>query len=121
MTITFPKSGVAGVVRPKLNILISGAGIAGPCLAFWLSKSRLNASISVLERSHVPRTTGQSIDIRGPAIEIMKMMRMEEAVRAFGTTETGTRFVDGRGRGVAEFEAGDTFTAECKYLCWFLL
>lgn len=52
---------------PKLKVLISGAGIAGPCLANWLSKTRLDISITIIERSPSPRTTGQSIDIRGSA------------------------------------------------------
>lgn len=100
----------------KLNVLIAGAGIAGPCLAYWLAKTRLDISITIIERSPSPRTTGQSIDIRGPAIEIIKVMKLEEALRSRHTTEEGTRFVNSSGKIFAQFNAGDVFTAEYEIL-----
>lgn len=104
------------LTSPKLNILISGAGVAGPCLAYWLSRTRLNTNITVLERSPVPRVTGQSIDIRGPAISIIKKMGIEPDVRARTTTEEGTRLLNTSGKVVAEIPQGDTFTAEYEIL-----
>ncbi len=65
----------------RLKVLIPGAGIAGNCLAYWLSRTRLDISITIVERSPVPRVTGQSIDIRGSAIDIIKEMKLEEAIR----------------------------------------
>lgn len=100
----------------KLKVLISGAGIAGPCLAYWLARTRLSTSISIIERSPSPRVTGQAIDIRGPAIEIMKAMKLEEAVRSRYTTEEGTRFINSSGKTFAQFDAGDIFTAEYEIL-----
>ena len=102
---------------PKLKVLISGAGIAGPCLAYWLSKTRLDISIIIIERSPSPRVTGQAIDIEGPAVEILKRMQLEEAVRSRHTTEEGTSFVDSSGRSFAQFNAGsNTFTSEYEIL-----
>lgn len=101
---------------PKLKVLISGAGIAGPCLAYWLSRTPLNVSVTVLERSPTPRVTGQSIDVRGSAIDILKKMQLEEALRARHTTEVGTRIVNSTGNTIAEFGKGDTFTAEYEIL-----
>ena len=101
---------------PKLKVLISGAGIAGPCLAYWLARTRLDASIKIIERSPSPRVTGQSIDIHGPAIEIVKGMQLDEAVRSRHTTEEGTRFLDSSGKVFAQFNAGQTFTAEYEIL-----
>jgi 2-polyprenyl-6-methoxyphenol hydroxylase-like FAD-dependent oxidoreductase len=101
---------------PKLKVLISGAGIAGSCLAFWLGKIRLDISITIIERSPSPRVTGQSIDIRGPAIEIIKKMKLEEAIRSRGTTEEGTTFLNSSGKMFAQFDAGDSFTAEYEIL-----
>jgi 2-polyprenyl-6-methoxyphenol hydroxylase-like FAD-dependent oxidoreductase len=101
---------------PKINVLISGAGVAGPCLAYWLSRTRLNTSITVLERSPVPRVTGQAIDIRGPAISIIKKMGLEPAIRARNTTEQGTRLLNTSGKIVAEFAQGVEFTAEYEIL-----
>lgn len=65
----------------RLRVFIPGAGIAGNCLAYWLSRTRLDISITIVERSPVPRVTGQSIDIRGSAIDIIKEMKLEEAIR----------------------------------------
>lgn len=101
---------------PKLKVLIVGAGIAGPCLAYWLAKTRLDISITIIERSPSPRVTGQAIDVRGPAVEIIKKMKMEDAIRSLHTTEEGTRFVDSSGNTFAEFRAGGNFTAEYEIL-----
>jgi 2-polyprenyl-6-methoxyphenol hydroxylase-like FAD-dependent oxidoreductase len=101
---------------PKLRVLISGAGIAGPCLAYWLSRTPLNPSITVLERSPVPRPTGQAVDIRASAISIIERMGLLPAVRACNTTEEGTRIINASNQIVAEFGKGDTFTSEYEIL-----
>ncbi|KAF1990699.1 FAD/NAD(P)-binding domain-containing protein [Aulographum hederae CBS 113979] len=101
---------------PNLKVLISGAGIAGSCLAYWLSRTRLNTSITIVERSLSPRTTGQSIDMHGPAIEIIKRMNLDAAVRACHTTEEGTQILNSKGKPFAQFETGDAFTAEYEIL-----
>lgn len=101
---------------PELRVLVSGAGIAGSCLAYWLAQTPLRISTTIIERSPSPRVTGQSVDIRGPAVEIIKRMKLEEAVRSRHTTEEGTRFVNHLGKGFARFDAGDSFTAEYEIL-----
>lgn len=101
---------------PQLKVLINGAGIAGSCFAYWLARTRLNASVTVLERSPVPRTTGQSIEIRGPAISIVEKMGLLPAVLARNTTEEGTRIVDTSNKIVAEFGMGSQFTSEYEIL-----
>ena len=101
---------------PELKVLVVGAGIAGSCLAYWLAKTRLDISITIIERSPSPRVTGQSIDIHGPAVEIIKRMNLEEAVRSRHTTEEGTRFVNPLGKIFAQFNAGESFTAEYEIL-----
>ncbi|KAH8649817.1 hypothetical protein BX600DRAFT_517055 [Xylariales sp. PMI_506] len=98
---------------PRLRVLISGAGIAGTCLAYWLTKMSIHVSITIVERSPVPRATGQSIDIHGPAVEIVKMMKLEEAIRARHTTEEAAEMKSSSGKTTVRFEAGDTFT--CNY------
>lgn len=101
---------------PKLKVLISGAGIAGPCLAYWLSRTPLNTAITMVERSPVPRTTGQAVDIRGTAIAIIKKMGLNKAIEARSTTEEGTRIIGASGTSIAEFAKGDAFTAEYEIL-----
>ena len=48
-----------------LKVLITGAGIAGNALAFWLSK--LGHSVTVIERFPSLRASGLQIDLRGQA------------------------------------------------------
>ena len=64
----------------KLKILILVAGFAGPCLAYWLAKIRLDIFITIVERSPSPRATDQPIGIRGPAVEIIKAMKSESTL-----------------------------------------
>lgn len=103
---------------PKLKVLIAGAGIAGTCLAYWLAKTRLDVSITIVERSPSPRATGQAIDIRGSAIEILKEMKMIEAIRSRHTTEKGTIFLKSSGKIFAQFSSStdNSFTAEYEIL-----
>jgi 2-polyprenyl-6-methoxyphenol hydroxylase-like FAD-dependent oxidoreductase len=101
---------------PKLKVLISGAGIAGPCLAYWLARTRLHTSITIIERSPAPRVTGQALDIHDSAIEVVKRMGMLDAVRSYSTTEEGTRFINSSGKAFAEFMAPSHFTAEYEIL-----
>ena len=100
----------------KFRVLISGAGIAGSCCAYWLARARPGFAITIIERSPSPRVTGQSIDMHGPAIDIIKAMKLDEAVRSRHTTETGTRLVNASGKSFASFESGDAFTAEYEIL-----
>ncbi len=46
------------------HVLISGAGIAGPALAFWLNRYGMRST--VVERASALRTGGQAVDFRGP-------------------------------------------------------
>jgi hypothetical protein len=46
------------------RVLISGAGIAGPALAFWLG--RTDFDVTVVERAPALREGGQAVDFRGP-------------------------------------------------------
>src|SRR2546428_177994 len=48
------------------TVLISGASIAGPALAFWLRRHGFD--VTVVEKSHTLRGGGYPIDIRGTAL-----------------------------------------------------
>lgn len=100
---------------PQLKVLINGAGIAGSTFAYWLARTGLNASITVLERSPFPRPTGQSIEIRGPAISIVEKMGLLPSVLARNTTEEGTRLINASSKIVAEFGKGG-LTSEYEIL-----
>jgi 2-polyprenyl-6-methoxyphenol hydroxylase-like FAD-dependent oxidoreductase len=94
------------MTRPR--ILIAGASIAGPALAFWLARYGWEAT--VVERAPAFRDGGQNIDVRGAAREVLRRAGLEDAVKAATTGELGTRFVDRGGRVVAEFPAGESDT-----------
>jgi 2-polyprenyl-6-methoxyphenol hydroxylase-like FAD-dependent oxidoreductase len=47
----------------KKHVLISGAGIAGPALAYWLD--RFGFEVTVVERARDIREGGQAVDFRG--------------------------------------------------------
>ncbi|GAA4665553.1 FAD-dependent monooxygenase [Frondihabitans cladoniiphilus] len=94
------------MTRP--HVLISGASIAGPALAFWLRRYGWQAT--VVEKAPQFRTGGQNIDIRGAAREVLRRAGLEDAVRAATTGEVGTRFLGEGGAVVAEFPAGESDT-----------
>ena len=86
------------------RVLITGASIAGPTLAYWLARS--GRAVTVVERAPSPRLGGPNLDIRGPGREVVRRMGLEDALFAATTTEQGTRFVDRRGATIASFPAG---------------
>ncbi|MCA2216690.1 FAD-dependent monooxygenase [Jidongwangia harbinensis] len=100
------------------SILISGASIAGPALAYWLHAAGWRTT--VVERFDGLREAGQNIDVRGASREIVRRMGIEEELFANATGEQGTEVVDERGRVVASFpkSAGgvDGATAELEIL-----
>lgn len=104
-----------------LNILISGGGIAGLVLAFWLIKlnntGHQRIHLTVIERAPEIRLTGASVDIRGSAVDIIRSMGLEDQIRDNVTHEAGIEFVDSNGKSFAKFGAtGSTevqsFTSE---------
>jgi 2-polyprenyl-6-methoxyphenol hydroxylase-like FAD-dependent oxidoreductase len=94
-------------VSPRARrVLVSGASIAGPALAFWLSRYGMEST--VVERAPQLRPGGQTVDLRGAGRTVVQRMGLEDAVRARTTDERGVRFVDGTGRVRAPFGA-DSF------------
>ena len=71
--------GYFGIVRRPLEILISGAGIAGPTLAYWLV--RRGHRPVLVERTPELRVGGHAVDIRGTALEVIERMGLDTAVR----------------------------------------
>ena len=61
------------------NILISGAGIAGPTLAYWLRRHGFNPT--VVEKAPKPREGGYLVDFRGTGVEVAEKMGVMPQVR----------------------------------------
>lgn len=97
-------------------VLITGASVAGPALAFWLAREGWD--VTVVERHDELREEGQNVDVRHAGHEAVRRMGVEDAVRAANTGEEGTEFVDGDGHAVASFPADgdDSATAELEIL-----
>ncbi|WP_020496337.1 FAD-dependent monooxygenase [Sciscionella marina] len=87
------------------TILISGAGVAGPALAYWLREHGF--AVTVVERAPEPRLGGQAIDIRGTARTVIQRMGLLDAVRAHHTGVHGIAYVDSRGRHQARMTNAD--------------
>jgi 2-polyprenyl-6-methoxyphenol hydroxylase-like FAD-dependent oxidoreductase len=85
------------MARP-LRILISGAGIAGTTLAYWLG--RQGFSPTVVERGGQLRSSGNPVDVEGEAIAVAERMDILAGLRAAATGSTGITFVSGAGRRV---------------------
>lgn len=76
----------------ELKVLISGASIAGPALAFWLQ--RYGAEVVVVEKAPQLRAGGQLVDLRGVAREVLRRMGLDHQVRAAAEANYGLSFVD---------------------------
>lgn len=81
------------------TILISGASIAGPTLAYWLK--RYGFTPTVVERSPVLRTGGFPIDVRNEAVEIAKRMGIWSDLQQKITTLDQLSFMDARNRRIS--------------------
>ncbi|OKL55586.1 hypothetical protein UA08_09173 [Talaromyces atroroseus] len=79
-----------------LKILICGAGITGNALAFWLAN--LGHETTVVERFPNLRASGLQVDLRGPGIQVIRRMGLEELFRERSVPEQGLRLVDDKGR-----------------------
>ncbi|WP_369373698.1 FAD-dependent monooxygenase [Promicromonospora sp. Populi] len=85
------------------HVLISGASVAGPALAFWLR--RYGVDVTVVERAPGPRPGGQGIDVRGAARTVLDRMGIIDQVRAAHTGVRGLAYLDAAGRRRAEMPA----------------
>ncbi|HEX6498046.1 MAG TPA: FAD-dependent monooxygenase [Micromonosporaceae bacterium] len=96
-------------VHRTKTVLISGAGIAGPALAFWLR--RYGFEPTVVERAGAPRPGGQAVDVRGAARDVVDRMGIMSEVRRLSLDERGFAYVEQSGRQVAWMPA-DHFGGE---------
>ncbi|WP_279581830.1 FAD-dependent monooxygenase [Fodinicola feengrottensis] len=66
-----------------MNVLISGASIGGPALAYWLN--RYGYQVTVVERASELRPGGYKVDLRGATVEVASRMGIMADVRAHST------------------------------------
>ena len=92
------------------TVLISGASIAGPALAYWLQ--RYGFDVTVVEKAPALRPGGQAVDFKGRTHHtVLERMGIWDEIqrRQTGKTDTVLLDADGRQRGVmsGEFTGGD--------------
>jgi 2-polyprenyl-6-methoxyphenol hydroxylase-like FAD-dependent oxidoreductase len=83
------------------TVLISGIGIAGPTLAFWLARHGFEPTL--IERAPALRTGGYMIDFWGLGFDVAERMGLIPALRRDGYDIQEVRLVDCRGRRVSGF------------------
>ena len=86
----------------KPEVLISGAGIAGCTLAFWLARN--GHAVTVVERSGSLRSSGSPVDVRGPAVDVVERMNIAARLREVSLHPTGMTLLDSDGRRVARVD-----------------
>jgi 2-polyprenyl-6-methoxyphenol hydroxylase-like FAD-dependent oxidoreductase len=79
-----------------MKVLISGGGIAGPTLAYWLWES--GHEVLLVEQSPRLRSGGYVIDFWGVGYDIAEKMGLIPRIRELGYQVREVRFVDRHGR-----------------------
>jgi 2-polyprenyl-6-methoxyphenol hydroxylase-like FAD-dependent oxidoreductase len=79
-----------------MKVIINGAGIAGPTLAFWLRKS--GHEVTLVEEAAQLRRGGYIVDFWGIGYDIAEKMGLIPRIRALGYQVQEVRFVDRHGR-----------------------
>jgi 2-polyprenyl-6-methoxyphenol hydroxylase-like FAD-dependent oxidoreductase len=88
------------------RVLISGASIAGPALAFWLSRYGFEAT--AVERAPALRPGGYAVDFRGTAMQVLDRMGLVDAVKQHENRTGFITMVDANNKVVAKLPDGFT-------------
>jgi 2-polyprenyl-6-methoxyphenol hydroxylase-like FAD-dependent oxidoreductase len=83
----------------KRRVLISGASISGPALAYWLHRSGF--AVTVVEKAGALRDGGYPIDVRGTAIEVVRRMGILPQLRDAHIDSRRCTFLNADGSEVA--------------------
>ncbi|GAB3259075.1 FAD-dependent monooxygenase [Kineosporia babensis] len=95
-----------------MKVLISGASIAGPALAYWLSRSGF--TVTVVEKANTLRSGGYPIDIRGSAVEVVRRMGILPQLRQAHVDARRATFLDSDGSTVATVSLGSGTTDDLE-------
>src|SRR3954468_24638853 len=85
--------------QPQLTVLISGAGIAGATLASLLARG--GHRVTVVECDQGVRSSGNPVDIRGDAYDVVERMGLLPRLRRAATRVEEVVLVDHDGRPIA--------------------
>lgn len=90
-----------------LNILVVGAGCAGPAFAQLMIKANPKNNITVIERFSALRTGGQQLDLKAEGIPIAKGMGILDTLKAACVHESGMKLIDKNGTPLMQFGVND--------------
>ena len=85
-----------------MSVLISGIGIAGPTLAYWLSVYGIESTL--VERAPHLRTGGYAVDFWGVGFDVAERMEILPEIRNDGYNIRELRLVNPPGRAIGDFE-----------------
>lgn len=92
--------------KPMLNkrVLISGASVAGPALAYWLE--RYGCAVTIVEHADALRGGGQAVDFKGEVHRtVLERMGILDEVHRRSTTPTDLHIIDENERVLATMPA----------------
>src|SRR6266511_2590407 len=89
------------MAKTDKTVLIAGAGIAGPTLAFWLEAAGFEPTL--IEHAPALRTGGYVIDFWGLGYDIAERMRLAPDINRIGYHMRELRIVDDRGERITGF------------------
>jgi len=88
------------------NVLISGASVAGPALALWLSRYGFRPTI--VERAPAVRPGGYAVDFRGASMRVLEKMGLVADVERMQTRTGAITIVDSANKKIASMPDGFT-------------
>lgn len=98
----------------NLKVLISGASVAGPALAYWLHRHGFEAT--VLERAPALREGGYAVDFRGEAhLTVLRRMGVLADIERARTGVGSMSYVNSTGKQQAKLPA-DLFAGDVEIL-----
>lgn len=95
------------IAMKNRNILISGAGIAGPTFAYWLKRYGFNPT--VVEQAPKPREGGYLVDFRGVGIDVAELMGIMPKVREKQYFPREMAFVNESNKAIARLDIARLF------------
>lgn len=97
-----------------MKVLISGAGIAGPTLAYWLLKA--GHEVTIVERAPELRTGGYLVDFWGAGFDVAERMDIVPELRRRGYVFTDAMAINRNGRRVASVKPATIMKSGERYL-----
>ncbi|MFI5691310.1 FAD-dependent monooxygenase [Kribbella sp. NPDC051586] len=95
------------------TVLISGASVAGPALAYWLQ--RYGYTPTVVERAAAPRSGGYAVDFRGASMTVLERMGILAEVEEKATRMGTMTYVKESGKAAAT-TSSEAFSGELEIL-----